>query len=233
MQVELLGVLRHEAIDDLLVLDGAEGARHDALRFAALEEGTAVGAREDRDLHVELSDLVLATSIRTNAVVGDEVMGDLLLHDAHCFLGFLGSLVSSLPCTEGDLTSWHRKERVKHVLLDFVNLGVALLLAIDLACFLHGVVRLLLDEFHHFVRREYWRAHGLCGGVTLGAQFLDQGQNWLDAVLKSEGDGFEHRLLVDFGSANFDHVDAVLVTGEHEVDIAVIKLSDGRIDDEG
>ena len=69
--------------------------------------------------------------------------------------------------------------------------------------------------------------------VALGAQFFDQSQDWLDAVLQTEGDCLQHGLLVDFGCADFDHVDAVLVTGEHQVDVAVIKLRHGWVDDEG
>ena len=233
MQVELLRVLRHEAIDDLLVLDGAECAGHNALRLAALEEGAAVRAREDRNLHIELADLILGATVRTDAVVGDEVVGDLLLHDAHGFLGFLGALVSGLPSAEGDFAGWHRKECVEHILLDFVHLGVALLLAVDLARFLHGVVCLLLDELHDFVRWENGRAHGVRWCAALGAQFFNQCQDRLDAVLKTEGDCLQHGLLIDFGGADFDHVDAVLVTGEHQVDVAVIKLRHGWVDDEG
>ncbi len=39
VQVELLGVFGHEAVDDLLVLDCAQHACHKTLRLAALEEG--------------------------------------------------------------------------------------------------------------------------------------------------------------------------------------------------
>lgn len=75
--------------------------------------------------------------------------------------------------------------------------------------------------------------HGVRRRAALGAQFFNQCENWLDAVLKTEGDCLQHGLLIDFGGADFDHVDAVLVTGEHQVDVAVIKLRDRWVDDEG
>ena len=63
VKVELLRVLRHEAIDDLLVLDGSQDACHEALRFTTLEERRTVRTREDRGLHLDWPDLLETSSI--------------------------------------------------------------------------------------------------------------------------------------------------------------------------
>ena len=98
---------------------------------------------------------------------------------------------------------------VEHGLAEFVHLGVAFGLAVDLACgghFLFGDRAHLLGDLG---RREEQLA-ALFGLADLAGEFVDEAEHIVD-VLLTEADRLDHARLIDFGGADFDHVQAVLV----------------------
>ena len=231
VEVELLGVLGEQAVDDLLVLDGAEHAAHDALRLAALEERAAVGAGQQADRHVERADLLQAATIRTDVHVAREVVGELLLEDAEGFLRLalplLGGHVVAVAEAGGDV-----EVVLDHPLAQAVHLVVARLLAGDLA----GLAQLLADDRLHLGEHlgagQHDLAHAHAGGLAGLAQLADEVDQRLDAVVVAEADRGGHVGLADLGGAHLDHVDAVLVAGEHQVEVAELELGDRRVDHE-
>ena len=231
VEVELLRVLGEEAVDDLLVLHGAEGAGDERLRLATLEERRAVGAREDLDRHVELADLVELAAVGADRVLRDQVVRDLLLEKTERFLGLLLLLLRLHVIGVRD-AGRNGKVGLDDLALDRVDRVVALLLALDLARLDQAVVGRFLALLHDLVARRVELAHADGGGAALRAELLHQLEDGLDALVVAELDRGDHGGLRDLGGADFDHVDAVLVAGEHEIEVAELKLRLRRVEHE-
>ena len=59
-------------VEFLGVLAGSQGAEGEGLGFAALEEGGAMGARQESDLAIDGTDLVKAASVEALVVIHDQ-----------------------------------------------------------------------------------------------------------------------------------------------------------------
>ena len=158
-------------------------------------------------------------------------MRDLLLEDAQSFLGLL-LLLLGLDVIGVSNAGRDGEVRLEDLALDGVDSLVALLLAIDLAGNDQAVVGKFLDLLGDLVAWSRELAHANSRGAALGAKLFDQLEGRLDAFVVANANRAKHGGLVDFGSADFDHVDAVLVAGQHEVEVAELDLSLGRVDDE-
>ena len=106
------------------------------------------------------------------------------------------------------------------------------MLALDLASFDQLVEDRGLDGLHDLVGGQGEAAESLLGGVALLPEFLDQFEDRGDAFVDAELHRVEEILFADLGRADLDHVDAVLVPGEHEVEIAEVDLGLGGVQDE-
>ena len=119
---EGLAVLLHDPVDPLGVGAGAQDGRHQGLGLAALEDGRAVGAGQQRDLAGDRPEVARASAVGAVAVE-DQLADDLLLDRV-----------------EGRL-DLERRDQARAVgraifgddpLLDLLDLLVPLLLAVDL-----------------------------------------------------------------------------------------------------
>ena len=93
LEVELLRVLLHQAVDDLLVAERAERRDHEGLRLAAGEEGRAVRARQEAGLDRDRPDVALAALVDA-AAVERHLAHDLVLGLGEALLDLLQELVA-------------------------------------------------------------------------------------------------------------------------------------------
>ena len=126
----------------------------------------------------------------------------------------------------------NREVGLDDLALDRINRVVALLLALDFARLDQTVVGGFLALLHDLVARRVEFAHADGGGAALGAELFHHLKDRLDAVVVAELDRGDHGGLRDLSCADFDHVDAVLVAGEHEVEVAELKLRLGWVEHE-
>ena len=89
VQHEMLAVLALERIDDLLVLAGAQRRHDQRLGLAAGEQRRTVGAGQDADFGIDVTDFVELAAIRTALRLQHFVAEDALLQDAEKFASFL------------------------------------------------------------------------------------------------------------------------------------------------
>jgi hypothetical protein len=62
-------------------------------------------------------------------------------------------------------------------------------------------------------------------------EFFDHRQQGLDALLEAEGQAAVDAFFADFSGADFDHVQAVFVASEDDVNVTEIHLRDGGVED--
>ena len=215
VQVELLAVFLFQAIDDLGVLDGAQGGGDQGLGLAAGEEAAAVGRGQDADLDVEGADLVELAAVQAHTLLEDGVAEEGLLQlveAGHQLLLQLRLLGAEL----GD---------------GFLLQDVDGLVALDLH--LHGQGREeLLGEGGGDLLVEVLVAHFLDGRnlglADLSLQLLLELDQDLD-LLVAEGQGLDHVRFLHFLGAALDHHQGVGGAGHQKVDVAVSALLDGGV----
>ena len=79
VEVELLPVLLLQAVDDLGVVDGAQGGGDQGLGLAAGEQAAAVGRGKNAHFDVEGADLVELAAVQAHALLEDGVAEEGLL----------------------------------------------------------------------------------------------------------------------------------------------------------
>ena len=116
--------------------------------------------------------------------------------------------------------------------LERVDSSIAFLLAMQLARGDKAVVHNRLHLRDDFSARRVEFAHASGRRAALGAKLFHHLEDWLDAIVVTTLDRAKHGGFVDFSSADFDHVDAVLVAREHKVEIGEFHLRLRWIDNE-
>ena len=219
-------VVEHEALphlavdhlDLLLIVGGAERGGDERLCLTAREHGGAVHAGQHLGLDADRTDLVELAAVETHAAVEDLGAQHLLLQLVQQRLG-LALLVGERLGQGGD-----------GGLLDLGDGAVVLDLALDA----HGRgerrQRVALDErldvgvHRHLGLRQLLAA-------CLGGQRVDAGADLLDGRVRGleRLDDFVFR---HFLRAGLDHHDAVLASGDREIQAALLALRERRVDDE-
>ena len=106
----------------------------------------------------------------------------------------------------------------------FADRGASFLLARDLPSFDQSVVDLTLHGIHDFLGGNMKLAGIGFRSAALLSEFEHELEDGLNAFFVAESDRLEDRVIFDFGSADFDHVDAVGMAGKDEVQIRVLHL---------
>ena len=179
---ELLAELVEQAFDALFVADGAERGRDQGLGLAALEQGRAVGARQQADFAVNGADFLEAAAVEPFAFE-DQIAEDLFFQSregrAH-----LDRRVFRLPAFGQELG------------LDLLLEGLDLRVALGLDVGQLGFAHLAGEASCGRSRRADWafRREFLLAAGRLRAQFLD-GVDDLDDLFVGEQDGAGHHRL--------------------------------------
>ena len=221
MEDELLVFLDEDLVHLLHVQLGTERDGGQGLGLAAGEDGAAVCAGQIADLAPDGADFVGLAAVEAQTFVEDHVAHGFLLHVVvvavdHCGLELL--ILFGKGCEELVLDGG---ESVFALMLGLGGLseGVALVVA-EFADGLAEVFVLLVVGIVAF-----------CAvGAELGHELL------LDAAVLlylfvGEFDGLEHVLLADFLHFAFDHHDVFLGCGDHQFEVGVLVLAEGRVDD--
>ena len=227
VQQEPLARLRHQAIDDLLVIDAAEGDDPEGLGLTAGEQHRAVHARQHPNLDRDRADGVGATAIGARAA--EDRLALALLDDATDDLADL--LVPSLGLSVVGTTRC--RERLGRGLLRRLDGGGAhglrtqrrRSLAQVLAAGLLDLRDQLLVDHRDVVFHLRLAGH-------LG-ELIDHLDDDLDDLVRL-GECFEHDALLHFLGAGLDHDDRIRVTGDRQVEAALFALEVGplRVDDD-
>ena len=205
-------------LDDLRVVGGAEGRGHEGLGLAPGEEGRAVGAGEDADLGGDRADLRELAPVE--ALAGEDRLARQDLDEVVSGLGHLLALV-------GLGLGHHRNGG----LLDRLDLGVGG----DLVRQRHrGHHRRLPGpaDFGEDARRV--RLGSLPEGLLEPAAALegDLGADDLPDGLVAEEDRVDQGLLGDLAGAAFDHDDGVVRAAHDQVEVRLVALGVGGVEDE-
>ncbi len=225
MERELLAVLGDQAVDDLLVLAGAErdGAEGLGLAAAGRAPSRACGRRCRPCPSMGRISSGLA-AVGADALLDDQAAGELLVEAGERGLRLgpdlrgRGGLLAVVPI------GLDREVRVEDLLAEGVDGVVAVFLALDLAGRGHlgaGDARDLRGDLRG---RQVQLARDL-RLPGLGGELADEGEDVLD-VLGAELERGEGGLFADLGGTDLDHVQAVLVAREHHVQVAVLHLRD-------
>ena len=217
---ELLGTLHEHLVLDLLVHLRAERNGGQRLRLASCEEARTVGCGQVVGLAPDRTDLVRATAVETLALVENHVAHRLLLHVVveiavdergllHQLLLRVAGGELGLQCIEHILALvLHRAARGDGVglVVEFGDDRLFELLVVDLVAVgtLHVLAQLL-------------RKFDLYGAVLLD-------------LLVRELDRSEHHLLRNLFHLALDHQDVVDRTADHDVQVDVGHLREGRVD---
>ena len=218
VEQEALLVGAVERVDVLLVLPGADCRDDEGLRLAAREQGRAVGAREDPDLRQDRADGRQVAAVDAALVVEDVPAHHFRLSVVERFGDFGG----------GDLgLNALGSERDHDLRFDGVDGGVTLLLLGDriggaqirFADLQHGLL-----DFGAIARRQVARFLG---------RLFSEADDRLDDRLKAGvagHDRFQHRLLGQLLSFQFDHQNGVRRAGDDEFEGRVLHLFDRRVE---
>ena len=216
---EALVVLAVDVLDLLLVVGGAEGARHQRLGLPAREDDRPVGSRQKPRLGPDGPNLVEPAPVETQAVVEHLVAQHLFLERAERLLG--------VGATLGVALGERRHEFGLH--------GVHASVVLDLVPDLHRLAQRgqgrLLDL------RRHVGGDGLGGHLELGLahrslEIIDLSHDVLDrgvaGVERPHDLGLAHAL-----GAGLDHDDAVVAARDNQVQPACLALLEGRVDHVG
>ena len=222
MQHELLGSLNQHVVDLLFVHFRAERYGRQRLRFAAGEDRRAVGCGQVAHLAPDRADLVGTTAVETNSLVEDHVAHRLFQHvvveiplDQHFLLGELFFAETSLELGFQRVETVHSLVLGGHGLGDLVSLVVSSLDYLTTQLLVVGLMAVnALDIL-----------------AELLAQFDLSGAVFLD-LLVGELDRIEHHGLGNLFHLAFDHQDIVDRRPDHDVEIGIDVLREGRIDHE-
>ncbi len=219
MEQEALLVGALKRVDELLVLGGAERRNDQRLRFAAGEQGRAVGARQHADLAEDRANGRQVAAVDAAAVVEDVPAHYFRLRVMErlrdVFLGELGLALGG-------------GERVEHLLLDRVDGGVALLLDGEA---ISGAQIRLADLQNRLLggglvgAGEFAR---LLGGLF--GELDDRGDDRLESGVAVH-DGFQHDLFRKLPGLGLDHQHRIGSAGDDEIERRVFQLLDRRVHD--
>ncbi len=218
-----LAVDRLDGVEALPLVEHAQSADGEDLGLTALEEAGAVDQGQVVALDEERTDLVRTAAVDTQAGLDNGLAHGVLLELLELHGDGAGPLVLLLL---GKLSA--------DALLEVGDLGLAGLLVGALDGDLHLVhvcedaVVHLGDRLVELVLADGQRAVGLDDLVEELLLLLAEGGDGLLA----EGHGGEHVLLGDLVSAGLQHGDVGRRTGQLEVEIGVVLLLIGRVDDE-
>ncbi len=218
-----LAVDRLDSVEALPLVEHAQGADGEHLGLAALEEAGAVDQRQVVALDVEGTHLVRATAVHAQAGLDHGLTHGVLLELLELHGDGAGPLVLLLLAELG-----------ADALLEVGDLGLSGLLVGALDGDLHLVhvgedtVVHLGDRLVELVLADGQRAVGLDDLVEELLLLLAEGGDGLLA----KGHGCEHVLLGDLVGAGLEHGDVGGGTRELEVEVGVVLLLIGRVDDE-
>src|SRR5581483_3053068 len=215
----LLG-LAFEYLQALHVIAGAQSGCDQGLRFAAGEDGRAMGTGQHAHFHPDGADFIERSSIWTPFLLDDFVAENAfpqnLVIGFQFFLG--GFVLFGKGCHQALAKFLH--QRVAFGLR--VLLGVEAVRQVGPDSVLQVVVICLV---------KFRRSDGALGFPRLVAQFIDGCTDFLDLGV-CELNGIDDGFFFDFLGAGLDHHDAVGGAHNHDVEQAVAHLAVGRIDDE-
>ncbi len=218
VQHEVLAVLALERVDDLLVLAGAERGDAERLRLAAGEQRRAMRARQDADLGDDRADGPGVAAVDAQPGVQDGVADDVglqVLEQQPCLLGVqpLGRPAPRRrpswrrrPCSwRAALRSRGRRRRARR--------GPA-----------HRPGR----------AAPFASSDGSGSGQgSLAARSASSMIAWITGwkLCVAEADGAEHDVLGQLLRLGFHHQHAFGGAGDHQVELAVLHLLGGRVQD--
>ena len=218
LQHELLFELGGQAVDDLLVLSGAQDGDHQGLSFAAGKEGRTVCPRQDADLATDMSQFIGFASVGTNS--GQYPLAD----DASFQVAELRGY--GLPLEAG-LLDLLGTDLVEDLLFQFVE-GFRLGLFAGYFQTLDQLVPVLGDHGRQF-GVGLWRHPGLPDPDHLG-EFVLHGHDLADGLVP-QFEGLHQDLVTDFLGTDFEHVDLGVGARHDDLQVAFLGLLDGRVDD--
>ena len=227
VQQEALLLLRHQAVDDLLVIDAAERDDAQGLGLAAREQDRAVHARQHTDLDRDRADRSVVAAI--GAAAAQDRLALALLDDA---ADDLADRLAPLDLL-GVRAAGRGRERGSRGFLRRLDRGAAgLLAARRQRRRTQLLAELRLDGGDELLvalgRRELH-----LGAAGLLAQLLDELGD-LARRLVAQLQRLEHHLLGDLLGARFDHHDGVLAARDGQVELVVgrLDLAPERVDHE-
>ena len=217
MEQEVLPVIPVEAVDDLLVLAGAEGGHHQRLGLAAGEQRAAVGPRQNADLAFDGPDGFGVPAVDPLPGVQD-VLADDVLFQALERTGDKAA-VGFVFAESGDHLLLHRRDPV---------------LALALDGFLVGLAKIALGQFADPGRHRlgaFGRAGQFPGLLGAGFGQLDDCVDHVLVGLVAEHDGAEHGFLGKLGRFRFHHQHALAGPGDDKVERRILELLQTRVKD--
>ena len=208
-----------EVLDELRVVGRAERHGDERLRLAAREERRAVRAREDAGLDRDRADLVEGAAVEALPLLDDRLARERLDELGQGALRELARLRLVL----GD--------QLDAVLLDFLDLRVRLDLP-DVGEGLHHRALPLLADGGGEVRGDRrGRLERRLDDVAARGHRGDRLDDLPDLLVALQ-DGLEHHGLGDFLRARLDHRDGVVRADDDEVELGLLALLRGRVEDE-
>ena len=213
-----------EAVDDLFVLLRAERRRDEGLRFAAGEEGRAVGAREHALTDFDRTDRARVAAVDAGFAVQNVRAHELPFKFEEDVVHLVR--VGRLRAGSGRI----RGELGVDAVVDRAKLLHAGLLRADRI----GFVKSSVGEFDDAGDERFIRSGRLPvpGGLAaFGDEFVDRLDDDLHFAV-AEHHGFKHRLFGEDVGFRFNHKDGALRAGHDEVETRVLELFGGRVENE-
>ena len=221
VQHELLGTLYQHFVLDLLVHLRTEGHRSQRLRFTAREDRRTVSGGQVAHLAPDGADFVRAAAVQALALVEDHVAHGLLLHVVvEIFVNQRRLLDQLLFRETGGELGLQRIEGIFALVLHRTAGGDGVSLVVKLPN--DGLTQLFVIHFvaigPFHVLAQLLRKFDLYGTVFLN-------------LFVRELDSSEHHLLGHLLHLALDHQNIVDGTADHDVQIGVLHLREGRVDD--
>ena len=215
----LRGFAATVGVDVLRLLDWRERGQRHRLRFAPLEDGRTMGAREDSDLAGDLAQVVIAAAVNP-----------LLLVENVAAEGFLLDVIKRLV----DREFIGFREFFEHCRLHFVAQTADRLAPCHFAL---GIERGFDPTARHAVRDledfrlHFEQRHFALRLADLGREFLLDADHFA-GVTVSKFKRLDELILWQFVGGAFDHDYVVLSADVNQIKIALLTLGMGRIGDE-
>ena len=218
VEQEAVAVLAHQRVDDLLVAARAQRGNDQRLRLAAREQGRAVSPRQDAGADRDRAHRAGIAAVDARLAVEDLAAHDLRLQrKADVFHRIrIRPLIGAYS------------QLVENVLPDRVDCGGAHLFLLHR----EGVAQVLLGELLDTRDHRFVLGGGLPVPGRLAGNF-GQRMDGLDGrlhLLVPECHGAQHDVFGQFHRFGFDHQHALLGPGDHQVELRILQLAGGGVE---